>query len=60
MDFLFDGDRRYLPLENGYFIPGGVALSFEAAECLLHKRKNNFVYFSAAQATFLSCNLTKP
>jgi hypothetical protein len=23
MDFLVDGDRRYLPLKNGYFIQGG-------------------------------------
>jgi hypothetical protein len=24
MDFLADGDRRYLPFENGYFIQGGI------------------------------------
>jgi hypothetical protein len=24
MDFLVDGDRRYLPFENGYFIQGSI------------------------------------
>jgi hypothetical protein len=28
MDFLVDGDRRYLPLENGYFIQESQARQF--------------------------------